>query len=247
MADVFEKRIRRAETLLREWEFATQILSFFTPIAEIQSKLFSSSNPEEKTKLHSQLWEHVCTRGPAALAERAKQMMPGDLLGIGLSIVSWIDPPTDPAGKFFTQVLAQVEFAGPLTKELHDSHRADETGSCPLCTLSPIVSVLREDKQAETVRRTLLCPRCCNEWDFPRVLCPSCKEERPEKLPRLTAQEIPWMRVEACDSCHQYIKSVDLTLNWEAEPVVDELASTPLDVIAREHGYTKIAPNLAGI
>jgi hypothetical protein len=34
--------------------------------------------------------------------------------------------------------------------------------------------------------------------------------------------------------------------NWDAEPVVDELASTPLDVIAREHGYTKIAPNLAG-
>ena len=64
---------------------------------------------------------------------------------------------------------------------------------------------------------------------------------------RYTAQEIPWMRVEACDSCKKYLKSVDLTLNWEAEPIVDELASTPLDVIAREHGYTKIAPNLAGI
>jgi formate dehydrogenase maturation protein FdhE len=55
------------------------------------------------------------------------------------------------------------------------------------------------------------------------------------------------MRVEACDSCGKYLKSVDLTLNWDAEPVVDELASTPLDVIAHEHGYVKIAPNLAGI
>ena len=73
------------------------------------------------------------------------------------------------------------------------------------------------------------------------------REEKPEKLPRYTAQEIPWMRVEACDSCGKYLKSVDLTLNWDAEPVVDELASTPLDVIAHEHGYAKIAPNLAGI
>jgi FdhE protein len=111
----------------------------------------------------------------------------------------------------------------------------------------PLASVLREDKQADTVRRSLLCSLCGAEWGFPRVLCPACREERPDKLPRYTAQEIPWMRVEACDTCGKYLKSVDLTQNWEAEPLVDELASTPLDVIAREHGYTKIAPNLAGI
>jgi len=247
MPDVFEKRIRRAETLLATWEFATQILSFFRPIAEIQRDLFLSRETEIKTRLHSRLWEHVCTRGPAALADDAKRMKPGDLLGIELSLSSWIDPPSDPAGQFFLQVLAQVESADPLSKELREASSVNPSGTCPHCQLPPIVSVLREDKQADTVRRTLLCPRSCNEWDFSRVLCPSCEEERPEKLPRLTAQEIPWMRVEACDSCHKYIKSVDLTLNWEAEPLVDELASTPLDVIAREHGYVKIAPNLAGI
>ena len=49
------------------------------------------------------------------------------------------------------------------------------------------------------------------------------------------------------ESSRKDLKSVDLTLNWDAEPVVDELASTPLDVIARERGDTKIAPNPAGI
>ena len=109
------------------------------------------------------------------------------------------------------------------------------------------MSVLREDKAAETVRRSLVCFYCFLEWEFPRTLCPSCPEDKPEKLPRYTAQEIPWMRVEACDSCKKYVKSVDLTLNWEADPIVDELASTPLDVIARDHGYAKLTPNLAGI
>jgi formate dehydrogenase maturation protein FdhE len=45
----------------------------------------------------------------------------------------------------------------------------------------------------------------------------------------------------------KFVKSVDLTINWDAEPIVDELASTPLDVLAHEHGYTKLATNLAGI
>jgi FdhE protein len=79
------------------------------------------------------------------------------------------------------------------------------------------------------------------------VVCPRCREERPEKLPRYTAQEIPWMRVEACDTCRTYLKSADLTVNAHVEPVVDELASVPLDVIAREAGYSKLAANLAGV
>jgi formate dehydrogenase maturation protein FdhE len=32
-----------------------------------------------------------------------------------------------------------------------------------------------------------------------------------------------------------------------AVPVVDELAALPLDLYARERGFTKIAPNLMGI
>ena len=39
--------------------------------------------------------------------------------------------------------------------------------------------------------------------------------------------------VEACDSCHCYLKSVDLTVNGLAVPVVDELATAAaLDVWA---------------
>ena len=55
------------------------------------------------------------------------------------------------------------------------------------------------------------------------------------------------VRVEACDSCKGYIKSVDLTKNGRAVPVVDELATVALNIWAEEHGYAKIESNLLGL
>ncbi len=65
-------------------------------------------------------------------------------------------------------------------------------------------------------------------------------------MPRYSAAEYPYVYVEACDRCKQYLKTVDLTLDGRAVPVVDEMALAVLDVWAADHGYTKIIPNLAG-
>jgi formate dehydrogenase maturation protein FdhE len=40
---------------------------------------------------------------------------------------------------------------------------------------------------------------------------------------------------------------VDLTKNGHAEPVVDELASAPLDLWVQERGYAKLQCNLMGM
>ena len=55
------------------------------------------------------------------------------------------------------------------------------------------------------------------------------------------------VRVDACDSCHHYLKTVDLTRLGLADPLVDEVAAAPLDVWAGEHGYEKIELNLVGL
>jgi FdhE protein len=68
-----------------------------------------------------------------------------------------------------------------------------------------------------------------------------------DKLPVYTAGQFEHVRVEACDSCRTYIKSVDLTRNGLAVPIVDELATVPLNIWAEEHGYTKLQPNLLGM
>ena len=66
-------------------------------------------------------------------------------------------------------------------------------------------------------------------------------------MPVHTGEHFPHVRVEACDSCQTYIKSVDLTRNGLAVPVVDELATVSLNVWAEQRGYAKLQLNLLGM
>ena len=54
------------------------------------------------------------------------------------------------------------------------------------------------------------------------------------------------VRIEACESCRRYVLSIDLASDPAAVPEVDEMAALPLDLYARERGFTKIIPNLMG-
>jgi len=148
----------------------------------------------------------------------------------------------DPMHAFFARVLLQAE----------TEQRARESAApggvqplCPFCGEKPVAAVLRPE--GDGAKRFLLCSMCFTEWEFRRLLCPNCGEEDQDKLPIYTAEEFPHVRVEACDSCHVYLKAVDLTKNGLAVPEVDELASVALDLWAAEHGYTKLQTNLFGL
>ena len=262
MPDPFEKRIRRAEALEKEWPFAADLLRFYRGLIACQRRIFEHPpeafpDGEEFTQGFmsdlAALIDCLAADGPKMLADEARHWKPDVAKkwwtehGRPHQPLNFCTECPSPLYHFLMSVFNQTHSLHRRLNSKKDATYREPANTCPFCEQPPGVSVLREDKSAETTRRSLVCSHCSLEWDFARVLCPNCNEEKPEKLPRYTAQEIPWMRVEGCDSCGKYLKSVDLTLNWEAEPVVDELASTPLDVIAREHGYTKITPNLAGI
>ena len=113
---------------------------------------------------------------------------------------------------------------------------------CPFCGRRPGLGTLRP--LGEGGQRFLICSFCEAEWPFRRIFCPGCGEEDHHKLPVYQADEIKHVRVDACDSCKTYLKTVDLTRNGLAEPVVDEIAAIPLDLWAREQGYVKLQLNL---
>ena len=85
------------------------------------------------------------------------------------------------------------------------------------------------------------------EWDYLRIACPACEESRDDRMCVYTASQFEHIRVEACETCRIYIKTVDLTKNGHAVPVVDELATIPLNLWAQEHQYAKLRANLLGI
>jgi formate dehydrogenase accessory protein FdhE len=139
-------------------------------------------------------------------------------------------------------------FLQPYAEYLAD-HRevaiVDGTPStCPLCGGKPIVGVLRSE--GDGAKKSLICMLCAHEWTFRRIYCPACGEEREPQMAFYSAPEIAHVRVDVCDTCHTYLKSIDLTKTGLAVPVVDELATIPLDLWAREHGYMKLQINLLG-
>jgi formate dehydrogenase maturation protein FdhE len=113
---------------------------------------------------------------------------------------------------------------------------------CPVCSRPPCLGILREEAQG--ARRTLLCGCCVTEWEYLRVVCPKCFEERFDALPVYTADTFPHVRIEACDTCHRYLKTIDLTRNGLAVPLVDDIASLPLDLWAVDKGYRRLRANL---
>lgn len=116
--------------------------------------------------------------------------------------------------------------------------------TCPLCGCKPIVGVLRSE--GDGAKKSLVCMLCSHEWTFRRIYCPACGEEREPQMAYYSAPEIAHVRVDVCDTCHTYLKSIDLTKTGLAVAVVDELATVPLDLWARQHGYEKLQINLLG-
>jgi formate dehydrogenase accessory protein FdhE len=145
------------------------------------------------------------------------------------------------------RILAWI-FLQPYAEYLAD-HREVATldgtpSSCPLCGGKPVVAVLRSE--GDGAKKSLICMLCAHEWTFRRIYCPACGEEREPQMAFYSGPEIAHVRVDVCDTCHTYLKSIDLTKTGLAIPVVDELATTPLDLWAREHGYEKLQINLLG-
>ncbi len=115
---------------------------------------------------------------------------------------------------------------------------------CPLCGARPLLGVLRQE--GDGGKRFLLCSFCLQEWQFRRIFCPTCGEETEAKLPVYVAEQFPYIRVEACDTCKFYIRTIDLTKDGNAVPLVDDLAAIPLSLWAEEHSYSRAHPNLFG-
>ena len=99
--------------------------------------------------------------------------------------------------------------------------------------------------------RKYTCPRChlafVSRKSPKSIRCPACGEEDPGKLPFFTAPLHEGVRIEACDSCKIYVKSIDLSLDARRVPEIDDLVSLSMDLWATEHAYVRMEPGLAGL
>jgi FdhE protein len=256
------KRIERAIDLAGQHPSAAEILAFYSRILDFQKTLYDriSSLPapsrdgpfRERLDVDAALQQLpalltlVQKTGPSKLAQEAAEIgrsSPQDQRQVLHDFLAVTDADDRGLHSFFARALFQ-----PMAEHLAAipaTELAGFAGSvCPICSAKPQVAVLRPE--GDGGKRFLVCSLCLTEWEFRRILCPICGEGDHVKLPRYTAEGIPAVRVEACETCKYYLKGVDMTLDGLAVPVVDEVATAPLDVWAMEHGLNKVSLNLMG-
>ena len=259
-----QRRIERAQELANRYPFAAEILGFFIPIARFQSEMReqlgsnlrtslspgvdSELNREELSELSSRFelfLSVVEAHGPEQLAQQSRALRAREKeFWAELLSRSWIAlSPSDPEG-FLAQAFLQP-YAQLLRSAAPPRPALQAYAICPFCHRKPVVGVLRQ--MGDGAARSLVCGFCLNEWEFRRIVCPGCGEENDQKLPVFTAADFDYIRLDCCDSCKTYIKTVDLTLNGHADPIVDELASAPLDLWVHDRGYAKLQKNLLGM
>lgn len=245
-----DARIARAETLARQHPSAAPLLNFYAELARFQSPVFSglktkgATDPRALLCHFQDLVKLVLHRGTPVLANFAAQRLHTEEARLNLLLAAWEGQGAlDPAGRFYARVLLQP-FAEYLASRA-DPQSSGAEPACPFCHTRPVAGVLRGE--GEGGKRWLFCSLCSTEWQFRRVLCPGCGEENRDKLPIYTTAEFPATRVEACDTCRTYLKSIDLTKDGHAVPMVDEIATVALNIWAEEHGYVKLETNLLGM
>lgn len=254
MSVSWDLRIARAGELSKKHTAVSDLLAFYQQLVRFQKSVYerlAQASDHDVTVLlpfFPELIALVKRTGSPALARAAAELSAdseADLLSLLDSVWQHQVEPNQLSGEyaFFAQALLQpyAEFLAGR------SGVPDETSSavCPFCGSKPQVAVLRPE--GDGAKRFLLCSLCATEWTYRRVICPGCGEENKEHLPVFIAQDFDYVRVDACDTCRTYIKSIDLTKNGNAVPVVDELATVSLNLWAQENNYQKLRPNLFGV
>jgi FdhE protein len=244
----WDRRIERAQVLEEEYPAATEFLRFYREVARFQKQVEQTLPPVSASAPMfsfnpSEISDPV--RGHAdALLALLQRVAPPDLAqtaAILATVADW--DPMDTAVCFITRVLMQPYAEHLARGTVLEQPAASPT--CPVCGELPVAAVLRPE--GDGGKRSLVCSLCSTEWKFRRLLCPKCGEEDQHRLPVYTAEPYPHVRIEACDTCRTYLKSIDMTRNGLAVPEVDELASVPLDLWAADNNYTKLKANLFGL
>jgi FdhE protein len=108
-----------------------------------------------------------------------------------------------------------------------------EKGYCPVCGNFPGLAVLDQDG-----RRLLHCSFCWTTWPAKRVFCPFCEKTGGKNFHTFYSEQEKDLRVDVCDDCKKYLKTVDTRATERIiYPPMELIASLHLDINARQKGY----------
>jgi len=104
---------------------------------------------------------------------------------------------------------------------------------CAMCGGEPELAVI-----TPAAERHLICGRCTLRWKFEPLTCPFCRNSDRSLITSFATTDGQY-RVYACDVCHRYLKAYDARrATRPVMPMVDSVATLPLDAAAMQRGYS---------
>lgn len=259
-AAAFEKRAARATALLASAPAVAEPLAFAGKLFRQQGRLAAAvaARHEEApfsgrvgdlpriVDLLAPLLAFAAADGPSELAEAAEARAKDDRGTAASRLRVYWEGGRETGEDYLSRAFLRP-FAEVLARAGVAADRPRHEGHCPACGSAPIVSYRKELPETNGGARFLVCGLCGTDWPFNRIRCPSCQEEDPAKLPGFQSDVHKNARIEACETCRRYVKSLDLTLDARPLPEVDDLVSLAMDLWAIEEGWTRLEPGWAGI
>jgi hypothetical protein len=153
--------------------------------------------------------------------------------GIGRSSAA-TDPAVDgAAGQVLTQAMRPFLSRCAEVLQQHPALAAWRHSHCALCGGEPDFAVI-----TPAAERHLICSRCALRWKFEPLTCPFCHNSDRTRITSFATPDGQY-RVYACDVCRRYLKVYDARrASRPVLPVVDTVATLPLDAAAIQRGYT---------
>jgi formate dehydrogenase accessory protein FdhE len=259
VSETWDRRIARATTLAETDDTAGPLLREYVLLLQVQrqcAEVLGAYSDRLTGELHTDLShvhaaanaavEHVATAGPVVQREHAQHVIDDRRAFDALLLDGWKATRDVP---FLARVILQP-YAECLARLGRRPAGRDVTGqsiSCPFCGAVPQLSILRAAVDSDGGTRQLMCSLCATVWSFNRVRCPHCGQHDERQLGYFHTATFDHLRIDSCDACRHYMKTIDLTRLGHAVPSVDEVASAPLDLWATAHGYQKTVLNLIGL
>lgn len=247
---MIDERAARAALLAKTGGVAREPLLFASAILEAQAKCMERLQPVDDAgaifPLVRPILEVAAKRGPSPLADEARKRLSEDLTTAETRLQTYWKGDITAREDYLSRALLQP-YAEVLRAKNVAPDRVHTRGHCPFCGGAAWISARKAPPDAESGLRMLGCSLCALDWNFNRIQCPSCFEEDPHKLPMFQTEAYPLVRIEACETCRRYVKSIDLTKDARPIPAVDDLVSLSMDLWAADEGFARIEPGLAGI
>jgi FdhE protein len=237
-------RIARAQALSARHPAAADVLRFYAQLAAHQQTLaadWSGATWDPRLILEAlpATLEWHTGSGPPGLSRSAQSLRDTSIDQWRLTLDRYLKEDAFDADNapraFVIETLLQ-----PLAEQcaMASTPRAGHDNRCPFCQQRPATGILRD--AGHGTRRALVCGLCFTEWAFERIVCPSCGERRFDALPVYTAEQVAGARIDGCDSCGVYLKTIDASKDGTSIPEVDDLATLTLDLWARDQGYRRL-------